>query len=185
MVVDIKSDSTREHKNSALVGGFNIAVLTVSASRYEFFKRGEDVEDPSGELLKTMLADAGYSISEYGILPDDSEVIRNHILELIDRDDVDVIITTGGTGLSPTDVTVESIESLIVKHIPGFGELFRDKSRSQIGSAVILTRAIAGVLKGKQPKVIFSLPGSPNAVELALSEIIIPELPHVMRHATA
>lgn len=185
MAIDIESDSTLEHRGSAYQGGFNIAVLTVSMSRYEALKRGEDVDDPSGGLLKTMLTDAGHNIVEYGILPDDIETIQSRVLELVDREDVDVIITTGGTGISPKDVTVESIEPLIAKHIPGFGELFRDKSEHQIGSAVILTRAVAGVLKGERPKVIFALPGSPNAVELALSEIIIPELPHIIKHATA
>jgi molybdenum cofactor biosynthesis protein B len=94
--------------------------------------------------------------------------------------DADVIITSGGTGLASKDVTIESVTPLFDKEIPGFGELFRFKSIGQIGSSVILSRAAAGLLKGK---VIFCVPGSPNAVELALSEIILPETGHLVKHA--
>ena len=93
-------------------------------------------------------------------------------------EDIDVILTTGGTGLDPRDITVETVESLFEKRIDGFGELFRSKSYEEIGSAALLSRATAGIYK---KTIIFSMPGSPNAVKTALG-LIIDELPHFVHH---
>ena len=93
-------------------------------------------------------------------------------------DDIDVILTTGGTGLDARDITVETVESLFRKKLEGFGEIFRVKSYEEIGAAALLSRATAGIYKNT---VIFSMPGSPNAVKTALS-IIIDELPHFVHH---
>jgi molybdenum cofactor biosynthesis protein B len=92
--------------------------------------------------------------------------------------EAEVIISSGGTGLSPADVTIEALLPYIEKEMPGFGELFRLKSIDQIGNAMMLSRAIAGVARGK---VLFCLPGSPNAVKLAL-ELVMPELGHIIKH---
>ncbi len=117
-------------------------------------------------------------MSKYSLVSDDKCSLTSTVNEAADSD-VDIIITTGGTGLSKADVTIESITPLFEKKIPGFGELFRYKCIEQIGSSVILTRADAGTFKGKA---IFCLPGSPSAVELALGEIIIPETGHIIKH---
>jgi len=93
---------------------------------------------------------------------------------------VDAIITCGGTGINPSDVTIETLEPILEKELPGFGELFRHLSYQEIGSAAVMTRAVAGVAKGK---VIFCLPGSPNAAKLCLEKLILPETGHIILHA--
>jgi molybdenum cofactor biosynthesis protein B len=95
--------------------------------------------------------------------------------------DVDVVITTGGTGLAPRDVTIEAVQKLLIKEIPGFGELFRFVSYEKIGSSAMLTRASSGIIDNT---VIFCLPGSPNAVKLAMEALILPELQHVLLHVS-
>jgi molybdenum cofactor biosynthesis protein B len=92
----------------------------------------------------------------------------------------EMIVTSGGTGISPRDVTIEAVQPLLEKEIPGFGELFRTISYNTIGSAALLTRAIAGVTKGK---VVFCLPGSPQSISLALEELVLLEACHILKHA--
>jgi molybdenum cofactor biosynthesis protein B len=96
---------------------------------------------------------------------------------LLDRHDIDAVIINGGTGIAPRDTTFEAIQGLLEKEISGFGELFRMLSYQDIGSAAMMTRATAGVVKGK---VIISLPGSTGAVELGMTKLILPELGHMM-----
>ena len=112
------------------------------------------------------------------IIKDEKDALLKSIEEMIDED-IDVILTNGGTGLSERDITVESVEELFDKKIDGFGEIFRQKSYLEIGSGALLSRATAGVCKNC---CIFSMPGSPNAVKTALN-IIIDELPHIVHHA--
>ncbi|HDM36335.1 MAG TPA: molybdenum cofactor biosynthesis protein MoaB, partial [Candidatus Syntrophoarchaeum butanivorans] len=112
------------------------------------------------------------------IIPDRKDMIRRELLRLL-ISDTDVIITSGGTGLTSDDITIEAITPLFKKEIPGFGELFRRLSYDEIGGASMLTRAAAGVIEGK---LVICLPGSPDAVRLALEKILLPELPHLMRH---
>lgn len=112
------------------------------------------------------------------IIPDDREALIKTIKEMVDED-IDVILTTGGTGLDSRDITVETVEELFDKKIEGFGEIFRYQSFLEIGSGALISRATAGVYK---KTVIFSMPGSPNAVKTA-SNIIIDEFPHLVFHA--
>lgn len=128
--------------------------------------------------MKELLEAAGNNVSFYRLVPDEKNTLLNAISDALDSS-ADIVITSGGTGLAPKDLTIESVTPLFEKEIPGFGELFRYKSLEDIGTSVILTRASAGVIKGKA---VFCLPGSPNAVKLALSEIIIPEAGHIVRH---
>ncbi len=116
-------------------------------------------------------------MSHYELVPDEMEMIRDALKKCL-YSDADIIISTGGTGLSPTDVTIESVMPFFEKEMPAFGELFRQKSIEQVGTAVLLTRAIAGVAR---QKAIFCLPGSPNAVKLAL-ELVLPEMGHIIKH---
>lgn len=161
-------------------GTYKYAILTVSTSRYGKYgsvDRPERAEDSSGKLIWGMIQVQGSEVAHYELIPDDMEIIRGALKRCM-YSDADVIIFTGGTGLSPADVTIESVMPYIEKEIPGFGELFRQKSTEQIGNAVMLTRAIAGVAR---QKAIFCLPGSPNAVKIGL-ELVLPEMGHIIKH---
>lgn len=168
------------HKKNAKKS-YSFAVITISTSRYERYGSTispEEAEDLSGKTMKYLLEDAGNTVSFYRLVPDEKNSILDALFAALDSS-ADIVITSGGTGLAPKDLTIESVAPLFEKEIPGFGELFRYKSLEEIGTSVILTRASAGVIKGKA---LFCLPGSPNAVKLALSKIIIPEAGHIVRH---
>ncbi len=166
-----------EHKHG-IKRDFRCAVLTISSSRFAKIEQKEYIEDRSGDLIRGILEENSHKVVVYEILPDNESKIKEKVISLV-KSDIEVIITTGGTGLASKDVTIEAVSPLIEKEVPGFGELFRLKSYDEVGSAVVLTRALLGIIN---KKIIFCLPGSPNAVELALKEIIIPEIPHIMRH---
>lgn len=150
------------------------AVLVISDSRTE-------ETDESGKLLKEKLAGNGHRVADYAIVKNDSEAVRQKIEGLLAQDEVQVIITSGGTGVSHRDVTVETVTPLLEKTMDGFGELFRNLSYIEIGTASIMSRAIAGVADGK---VILCIPGSLGAVKLAVEKIILPEIGHMVREAT-
>ncbi len=172
-------DTSQLHKEN-VQKTFKCAILTISTSRYEIYgktDRPERAEDASGKLIWGMVQAQGSKIVNYELIPDDMEMIREAFKKCL-YTEADVIISSGGTGLSPTDITIEAVAPYIEKEMPGFGELFRLKSIEQIGNAMMLTRAIAGVARGK---VIFCLPGSPNAVKLAL-ELVLPEIGHIIKH---
>jgi molybdenum cofactor biosynthesis protein B len=154
-----------------------IAIVTASTSRYNEKVSGAIPYDISGDKIEELMKTAGHRIEERLLLPDDSELIRSHITRMLASQSIDVIIITGGTGLSPRDVTIESIRDLIEKEMPGFGELFRKLSYESIGSSAMLTRALAGVARRKA---IFCLPGSPQAVEIAVTRLIMPEIQHII-----
>jgi len=158
-------------------GSVGVAVLTISTSRYEGLKRGESVKDPSGDIVSESLKRDGYRLVRKEILPDDLNVIRDRVKELIELKDVDVVITIGGTGLTEDDVTIEAIRPLIEKEMPGFGEALRAISYRKVGCLALLSRAMAGTLKRKA---VFCLPGSPDAVRTALDNLIKPLLPHLL-----
>jgi len=143
-------------------------VVTISDSRTE-------ATDESGELLKRMLREARHAVVFYAIVKDDGP----SIVDAVDRAEAtcDVVITNGGTGLSARDVTIETLAPRLEKVLPGFGELFRMLSFSKIGSAAMMSRAVAGVYKGS---LVFCLPGSPQACELALTSLILPEIGHAV-----
>ncbi|MEC0240437.1 molybdenum cofactor biosynthesis protein MoaB [Paenibacillus dokdonensis] len=135
--------------------------------------------DSGGQLIKSLLEEAGHQIVGYEIVKDDYEGIRELIHEATSSPDVKAVILTGGTGISPRDTTYEAVSSLLDKQLPGFGEIFRYLSFTEdIGAAAILSRAIAGTSGGKA---VFSIPGSTGAVKLAMERIIVPEIGHVMR----
>lgn len=163
--------STSEHKAEApkQVG---CMVITVSDTR------NEDT-DKSGQLMKSLLQEAGHTIPLYIIVKDDPVEIANAIEEGTADPTVQVILLNGGTGIAKRDNTYEAVSSMLEKVMPGFGEIFRMLSYTEdIGSAAILSRAIAGTYK---EKAIFSTPGSTGAVRLAMTKLIVPELGHVVR----
>jgi len=134
--------------------------------------------DKSGKLITTLLEESGHVAIDREVVVDEQDAIKEAIKEASKREEVDVILTNGGTGISYRDVTIETVESLLDKEIPGFGEIFRVLSYEEdIGSAAIMSRAIAGVINHKA---IFTTPGSSGAVKLAMNKLIIPELSHVV-----
>ena len=149
----------------------NCAVITVSDTR-------SPQTDKSGRRIEQLLVAARHTIGFYAIVKDEPEQIRSQIASFSQRADLDVAIFNGGTGIAPRDTTYDAIASLLEKNLPGFGELFRYLSYQEIGSRAMASRAIAGVYQGK---LVFSLPGSTNAVQLAMEKLILPELTHLVR----
>ena len=145
------------------------AIVTISDSR--------TVEtDTSGGRARALLEAAGHSVIAYSIVPDDVGLVRARLEELLALP-VEVVITNGGTGLARRDTTFEAIVALLDKRLDGFGELFRMLSYEQVGAAAMLSRATAGVARGK---ILVSLPGSTAAVELALEKLLLPALGHMV-----
>ena len=173
------SETAAEHKAEA-PKHLSFAVIICSSSRYKEFSETGRLNDPSGNLIVKILQENGHRIAMRRIVSDDKTQIQRILMRALKSRKTDVIITSGGTGISPQDVTIEAVQPLLDKEIPGFGEIFRILSYEKIGSAAVLTRALAGVAKGK---VIFCLPGSPQSVSLALEKLIIPEVGHIIKHA--
>jgi len=153
------------------------AVLTVSDTRtFE--------DDTGGALIRRLLSRAGHPVVKSRILPDEPERIRRALRSWGRDPSVRAVILTGGTGISPRDGTFEAVDGLLEKRLEGFGEIFRILSYRQVGSAAYLSRATAGIYRGR---IIFSLPGSERAVALAMEKLILPELGHlaceISRHA--
>lgn len=163
----------QEHKHEA-PQSVSCAVIIISDSRTER-------DDESGKLIKQRLSENGHRVMAYAILKNDAGAIRKKIQELLGQDELQVVIASGGTGVSHRDVTVDTIESILEKKLDGFGELFRLLTYQEIGTGSIMSRATAGVAKGK---VILCLPGSLGAVTLAMDKIILPEIGHLVREAT-
>jgi molybdenum cofactor biosynthesis protein B len=173
------SDTSAKHKAEA-PKTLNYAVITCSTSRYKQFAEIGNAEDPSGDLIAKILRDGGQRVTLRRLVSDDKPMIQQTVSRALKSRKTDAVITTGGTGISPTDVTIEAVQPLLDKEIPGFGQLFRTISYQKIGSPAVLTRAIAGVARGKP---IFCLPGSPQSVSLALEALILPEAAHIFKHA--
>ncbi|RXE56821.1 molybdenum cofactor biosynthesis protein B [Methanoculleus taiwanensis] len=148
------------------------AVITVSSSRTE-------ESDVSGRTIMEIFEESSIVITHYAIVPDDMPSIRREVYLALSK--ASCIVITGGTGLTSDDVSIEAVLPLLDKKMDGFGELFRMKSYAEIGSAAILSRAVAGVIGGRA---VFCIPGSSKAVTLATREIIIPEIRHILTHAS-
>lgn len=147
------------------------AVVTVSDTR-------KPETDRSGQLIQAQLQQAGHSIADYVLIPDEPAQIQAYLQRLSQRSEIQAVILSGGTGIAPRDTTYDAIEQQLDKTLPGFGELFRFLSYQEIGSRAMASRAVAGVC-GSQ--LVFSLPGSTNAVRLAMEKLILPELGHLVR----
>lgn len=160
--------SVLEHRRDA-PAAIRCFVLTISDTRTE-------ANDTSGKAIVSALEDAGHHLAGRSLVRDEPSMVRNIVLE--QARSVEVVITTGGTGLTSRDSTYEAISGLLDKRIDGFGELFRMLSFAEIGAAAMMSRACAGTV-GRTA--VFSLPGSENAVRLALTKLILPELGHVVR----
>lgn len=136
--------------------------------------------DSSGRLISALLEERGHRVSGRTLLKDEPGDVRQAVTALVDDSSVDVVITTGGTGITARDSTFEAIDGLLQKRLAGFGELFRMLSYHEIGAAAMLSRATAG-LAGRT--VILVLPGSEPAVRLAMEKLVLPELGHLVREA--
>ena len=147
-----------------------LALLTVSDTR-------TPDDDRSGQVARSLVEQAGHRVADYRILPDEPEAISDCVATWLGREDCDAIVVNGGTGISRRDRTYEVISALLDQRLDGFGELFRWLSYEQIGSAAMLSRALGGIARGKP---VFSLPGAPEAVALALERLVLPELGHLL-----
>ena len=166
----MKDSVPQEHKAHApaSVGCF---VLTISDSK-------TPETDTSGALIRDLVSAAGHRVTGHAIVKDEPDQVAAVIRSGCAAPSVEAFILTGGTGITSRDSTYEAIEAVLDKRLAGFGELFRMLSYEEIGAAAMLSRAQGGVVQGR---VLFSLPGSPNACRLALEKLIIPELPHLIR----
>ena len=173
------SKTATEHKAKAPIS-LRFAIFTMSTSRYRSLQAGESVPDPSGDLIVQLLESSNHKVTYRKLVPDKAELIVKAVKEALSNETVDAIIACGGTGITQSDVTIEALRPLFKKELPGFGELLRRISYGKIGSPAVMTRAVAGVTAGKA---IFCIPGSPQAVETALKDLIIPEIGHIIRHA--
>jgi molybdenum cofactor biosynthesis protein B len=162
--------SSLEHKAQA-PASVACFVLTVSDTRTE-------ANDTGGRAIRELLEAAGHSVSGHMIVSDEPAQVALVVRERLSDPATQVVITTGGTGISARDTTFEAVTGLFDKRLDGFGELFRMMSFSAIGSAAMMSRATAGTV-GR--KAIFVLPGSPAAVRLAMEKLIVPELGHIVQ----
>jgi molybdenum cofactor biosynthesis protein B len=168
----IMSQSVQEHRQAA-PASLALVVMTVSDTR--------TIEtDTSGALIVSLAEAAGHRIVERTIVPDEPERMRSTLGEWLARDRIDAILVTGGTGISPRDQTFETVSEMLTRPLPGYGELFRMLSYAEIGPACILSRAVGGLV---YETALLVMPGSRAAVELAMTKIILPELPHIIREA--
>ncbi len=172
------SETIKRHKEEA-PKGLKFALIVCSTSRFRTLKAEGLLNDPSGDFIARALESNGHKVSFRTLIPDDKSMIEEAVKMSL-KGDVDVIIVCGGTGISPSDVTIEAVRPLLEKELLGFGELLRWLSYQEVGSAAVLTRAIAGVAN---EKAVFCIPGSINAVKLSVEKIILPEAGHIVKHA--
>ncbi len=163
------SESVDKHRDAS-PERVRVAVLTISDTR-------TPETDTGGNAIVQLMREAGHEVSRREIVEDDAPRIEVVLQELLTDTSVDAVITTGGTGISARDTTYEVVSRLIDKKLDGFGELFRMLSYEEIGAAAILSRAVAGA---SGAKFVACLPGSTNAVRLAMEKLLVPEIPHVV-----
>ncbi len=173
------SETTKTHKAHA-PKTVAFALFTCSTSRYEALQKGEDTTDPSGELVESLLKAAGHTVLFRRVVSDDKTMLEHAAKSIIDNPAVDAAVFCGGTGITKRDITIEAVSPFFEKTLPGFGEFFRRLSFDRVGGAALTSRATAGVVNGK---VLFCIPGSPNAVQVAVELLISPEAGHIVKHA--
>jgi len=165
--------SHKEHKHHA-PKSVGCMVITCSDTR--------TVEtDTSGQLIQKLLKEQGHTIAAYHLVRDEPAEIKARIAQGITNDAVQAIIINGGTGISRRDSTFEAVDAMLEKRLDGFGEVFRYLTYQDIGSPAIMSRATAGIINGR---ILFSTPGSENAVRLAMEKLILPELGHLVKELT-
>ena len=173
------SETSARHKIEA-PRALRFEIVTVSSSRFKQLGEGKKTSDESGDLVESLLKKAGHSIAFRRTILDSKRMIEEVMRSSLDSPNIDSVVFCGGTGISSTDTTIEAVSPFLEKTLPGFGETFRRLSFDEIGSAAILTRAIAGVAGGKA---FFCIPGSPQAARLCVVKLISVEAGHVVKHA--
>lgn len=137
--------------------------------------------DTSGQLIQKLLKEHGHTVAAYHLVKDEPSKIKAKIKTAVTNKKIQAIIINGGTGISKRDSTFEAVDAMLEKRLVGFGEVFRNLTYQEIGSPAIMSRATAGIIKGR---VLFSTPGSENAVRLAMEKLILPELGHLVKELT-
>ncbi|MHA1650332.1 MAG: MogA/MoaB family molybdenum cofactor biosynthesis protein [Candidatus Helarchaeota archaeon] len=169
--------SNEHKKNDFKYQQLSFSLIIISDSRYNQLQKNEKIDDLTIPLVKDLLTKWKHKLYSVDIIPDEAEFLKRKLRHVIESLKPNIIITSGGTGISKRDITIETMLKLFTKELKGFGELFRYLSYKQIGPTAILSRATAGIYLDT---LIFNLPGSPKAVELALSKIILKMAPHAM-----
>lgn len=164
---------THQHKKEA-PRNLKIAVVSVSTTR-------SLADDKSGAWIKKQAKKEGHEVVVHHVVNDDRTAIQEMLEQIVWKIEPDVILITGGTGISPRDVTIEAVSPMFEKHLTAFGPLFAQLSFEEIDSAAIMSRATAGVIHGV---IVFCMPGSLNACKLACNALIFPELGHLVKHAS-
>ncbi|WP_136688087.1 MogA/MoaB family molybdenum cofactor biosynthesis protein [Halorhabdus amylolytica] len=162
------------HHHDHDISEVGIALITISTSRTL-------ENDSAGDAIAAAVEDAGATVVERRLIEDDADAIEAALLGLVDAPEVDAVVTTGGTGITPDDVTIDVANRVLEIDLPGFGEEFRRRSFEEVGTRAMATRATAGVLAGVP---VFCLPGSENAARLGIEELILPEIAHLVAMAT-
>ncbi|NUB90552.1 MogA/MoaB family molybdenum cofactor biosynthesis protein [Haloterrigena sp. SYSU A121-1] len=170
--------STDDHGHD-VIDPLYVGIVTVSSSRARADEA--DPDDPGGDTIQECFEDAGHEVQERLLVRDDYSAIRTAVRGLVARPDIDVVLTTGGTGVTADDVSPEATASLFERDLPGFGELFRMLSWEEVGTRAMASRARAGIAVDTP---VFCLPGSTSACETACEELIVPEAPHLAGLAT-
>lgn len=162
---------TKQHKETA-PDRVTVGIITVSTSRTL-------AEDQSGQWMSKQVKKEGHTVVHHTVIPDDLSLIRDTLLSVIRNFSPNVVLITGGTGISPKDLTIEAVKPLFSKELTAFGVLFAQLSFEEVDSAALLSRATAGILYNS---VVFSMPGSLKACKLACKALIFPEMGHLVRH---
>ncbi|MFZ4816668.1 MAG: MogA/MoaB family molybdenum cofactor biosynthesis protein, partial [Phototrophicaceae bacterium] len=159
----------QEHRDKAGHAPIGVGIVTVSDTR-------TPETDVNGHYLRQQLTAAGHIVAAYQIIKDEPDQVAAALNAMADHPDVRIVLFNGGTGIAPRDTTYDVLSGMLEKTLPGFGELFRMLSYPEVGAAAMLSRATAGVYRAT---VVFSTPGSPNAVQIAFEKLILPELNHL------
>ncbi|RQG94378.1 MogA/MoaB family molybdenum cofactor biosynthesis protein [Natrarchaeobius chitinivorans] len=171
--------STDDHGHD-IIDPLYVGIVTVSSSRAQAAEA--DPDDPGGDVIQECFEAEGHEVQERLLVQDDYSAIRTAVRGLVARRDVDVVVTTGGTGVTADDVSPEATSSLFERDLPGFGERFRALSWEEIGTRAIASRATAGIAVDTP---VFCIPGSTGACQTACEKLIVPETPHLAGLATS
>ncbi len=183
MTTDETRRTTDEHGHD-IIDPLYVAIVTVSSSRAAAAESDdpETLEDPGGDTVAACFEDEGHEVRERVLVRDDYAAIRTAVRRLVARREIDIVVTTGGTGVTADDVSPEATASLFERELPGFGELFRSLSWDEVGTRAMASRATAGIAVDTP---VFTLPGSTNACQTACEKLIVPEAPHLAGLATS
>ncbi len=157
----------------------SFSVITVSSSRYQSFQEGREYTDESGDRALEYLEESGFEFNSRYIVPDDPGEIRESMIRTLHKDESQIVVLIGGTGVAEKDVTIETVAPLFDKTLTNFPSLFTLLSYAKVGSDVVISRSTAGIV-GRN--LVFCLPGSPEAVQLAVQKIIVPQARHLLHH---